>query len=65
MAAKKTPASPPANDGPLTDVTPLDYQNVPMQPRTRPQWDPMELAHKALDDMERRGTLHHQNRRPS
>ena len=65
--AAKTPADDTAKkrspDAPFDDVTPLDYQHAPSQPRVRPQWDPVEIARKALDDMEKGGRLHHQNRR--
>lgn len=60
---KPAPDAAEALDGPLTDARPLAYQNVPAQPRVRPQWDPVELAQKYLDDMEKGGRLHHRNRR--
>jgi hypothetical protein len=39
-------------------VQPKPYSEVRKQPRVRPQWDPFELAHAYLDEMERGGRLH-------
>lgn len=39
------------------EVPAIPWQNARAQPRVRPQWDPVELANKLLDDMERGGRL--------
>ena len=42
------------------DTTPggRSWRDVPAVNPVREQWDPLKLAHKYLDDMERGGRLH-------
>jgi hypothetical protein len=47
----ETPAAPAA--------TPRPYQEAAAQVRVRPLYDPVEVARKYLDEMEREGRLHH------
>jgi hypothetical protein len=47
----------------LPPVDPVHYWEVPMSKRAHPQWDPKELAHKFLDDMEKGGRLHLKRKR--
>lgn len=42
----------------LPDVKPHHYLETKLSTRARPQWDPRELAHAMLDDMEKGGRLH-------
>ena len=39
-------------------VTPRPWAQTRMQPRARPQWDPVEVARHQLDEMERARRLH-------
>lgn len=39
-------------------VTPRPWPQTRMQPRARPQWDPVDVARQQLDDMEKGGRLH-------
>lgn len=45
------------------DVRPSPWQELIPQPRVKPQYDPVEIARKALDDMEKGDRLHGQNRK--
>ncbi|TVQ97508.1 MAG: hypothetical protein EA398_14415 [Deltaproteobacteria bacterium] len=45
------------------DVRPRPWQELIPQQRAKPQYDPVEIARKALDDMEKGGRLHFLNRR--
>jgi hypothetical protein len=47
----------------LPAVEPVHYQAAKMSTRARPQWDPKELAHQYLDDMEKGGRLHLKRKR--
>ena len=45
------------HDAPLADVKPITWHDARKQPRVRPQWNPVELANKLLDDMAAEGRL--------
>ena len=44
-------------------VTPRPYADADAQVRVRPLYDPVEVAKKYLDEMEKSGRLHHRNRK--
>lgn len=44
------------DEAPAT-VRPIHWKEARPQPRVRDQWDPVELANRLLDDMERGGRM--------
>jgi hypothetical protein len=44
-------------------VIPRPYADADAQVRVRPLYDPVEVARKYLDEMEKSGRLHHRNRK--